>query len=401
MGVMNKPPLLNATLRWFLLAMILANVASEMYFTLLAVYLAQLGASVAQVGLVFSLAAVVPLALQIFGGWLSDSIGRLRTIAIGAVAASVGYVLMPLVPSWQWAILALSLEYISGSLVGPSFSAFIAEQSAEANRGKVFGISKGIFLTVAVIGPALGGFLADRLGFRPMLAIAAGLYVTAAILRVWMATAVRFAAGDRSERPTVRSLRTSLGTMAAMLVAGGLVTWILVTDGVQDVAYTLSGNLIPLYLLRLGGLDAQRIGWLVSLRGTGMIVATLASGWLSDRYGERRIIALGFVLQFVALAIFVQTRAVSGFALSAAIVGLGFGTLIPAYDSLVSKAIPEKMRGIAFGVFGTSIGLISLPAPWLGAQLWERLSPQAPFAVTALAAAVCVVLVWRKFVHEL
>jgi MFS family permease len=252
-----------------------------------------------------------------------------------------------------------------------------------------------------VIGPALGGFLADRLGFRPMLAIAAGLYVTAAILRVWMATAVRFAAGDRSERPTVRSLRTSLGTMAAMLVAGGLVTWILVTDGVQDVAYTLSGNLIPLYLLRLGGLDAQRIGWLVSLRGTGMIVATLASGWLSDRYGERRIIALGFVLQFVALAIFVQTRAVSGFALSAAIVGLGFGTLIPAYDSLVSKAIPEKMRGIAFGVFGTSIGLISLPAPWLGAQLWERLSPQAPFAVTALAAAVCVVLVWRKFVHEL
>jgi MFS family permease len=401
MGVMNKPPLLNATLRWFLLAMILANVASEMYFTLLAVYLAQLGASVAQVGLVFSLAAVVPLALQIFGGWLSDSIGRLRTIAIGAVAASVGYVLMPLVPSWQWAILALSLEYISGSLVGPSFSAFIAEQSAEANRGKVFGISKGIFLTVAVIGPALGGFLADRLGFRPMLAIAAGLYVTAAILRVWMATAVRFAAGDRSERPTVRSLRTSLGTMAAMLVAGGLVTWILVTDGVQDVAYTLSGNLIPLYLLRLGGLDAQRIGWLVSLRGTGMIVATLASGWLSDRYGERRIIALGFVLQFVALTIFVQTRAVSGFALSAAIVGLGFGTLIPAYDSLVSKAIPEKMRGIAFGVFGTSIGLISLPAPWLGAQLWERLSPQAPFAVTALAAAVCVVLVWRKFVHEL
>jgi MFS family permease len=401
MGVMNKPPLLNATLRWFLLAMILANVASEMYFTLLAVYLAQLGASVAQVGLVFSLAAVVPRALQIFGGWLSDSIGRLRTIAIGAVAASVGYVLMPLVPSWQWAILALSLEYISGSLVGPSFSAFIAEQSAEANRGKVFGISKGIFLTVAVIGPALGGFLADRLGFRPMLAIAAGLYVTAAILRVWMATAVRFAAGDRSERPTVRSLRTSLGTMAAMLVAGGLVTWILVTDGVQDVAYTLSGNLIPLYLLRLGGLDAQRIGWLVSLRGTGMIVATLASGWLSDRYGERRIIALGFVLQFVALAIFVQTRAVSGFALSAAIVGLGFGTLIPAYDSLVSKAIPEKMRGIAFGVFGTSIGLISLPAPWLGAQLWERLSPQAPFAVTALAAAVCVVLVWRKFVHEL
>jgi hypothetical protein len=49
-------------------------------------------------------------------------------------------------------------------------------------------------------------------------------------------------------------------------------------------------------------------------------------------------------------------------------------------------------------MFGTSIGLISLPAPWLGAQLWERLSPQAPFAMTALATVACIALVWRKFV---
>ena len=123
---MKRLPLLNATLRWFLLAMFLANIASEMYFSLLAVYLAELGASVGQVGLVFSLAAIVPLALQIFGGWLSDSIGRLRTIDIGAAVASAGYVLLPLASTWQWAILALALEYVSGSMVGPSFSAFIA-----------------------------------------------------------------------------------------------------------------------------------------------------------------------------------------------------------------------------------------------------------------------------------
>jgi MFS family permease len=136
--------------------MILANVASEMVFALLPVYLSELGASVGQIGLTFTVAALVPLALQIFGGWLSDSIGRLRTIAIGSVAASFGYVLLPLAPSWQWGLLALCLEYIAGSLVGPSFGAFIADQSAEENRGRVFGLTKGIFLTVAVIGPLLG-----------------------------------------------------------------------------------------------------------------------------------------------------------------------------------------------------------------------------------------------------
>ena len=86
----TKTSLLNATLRWFLVAMILANIGGEMVYALLPLYLAELGASVGQIGLTFTLAALVPLALQIFGGWLSDSIGRLRTIAIGSVAASFG-----------------------------------------------------------------------------------------------------------------------------------------------------------------------------------------------------------------------------------------------------------------------------------------------------------------------
>lgn len=41
----KQPPLLSATLRWFLLAMILANIPGGMIFTLLAVYLSHLGAS--------------------------------------------------------------------------------------------------------------------------------------------------------------------------------------------------------------------------------------------------------------------------------------------------------------------------------------------------------------------
>jgi len=393
-----KTSLLNTTLRWFLLAMILANVGSEMVFALLALYLAELGASVGQIGLTFTVAALVPLALQIFGGWLSDSIGRLRTIAIGSVAASFGYVLLPLAPSWKWALLALCLEYIAGSMVGPSFGAFIADQSAEENRGRVFGLTKGLFLTVAVIGPLLGGFLAQRFGFRPMLLTAAVLYVSASALRVWMATTARFARGVATERPTWRSLRAGMGGMIGMLAAGGVLTWVLLTDGVRDVAFGLSGELQPLYLAQIGHLDVQQIGWLRALLGAAMIAATFLAGWLSDRSGERRVIAGGFFLQFLSLVVFLRATDVLGFAASAIIFGLGVGTMIPAYDALISKVVPEKRRGIAFGLFGTSLGVISLPAPWIGAQLWERFSPRLPFALTAVAALLSVIPAWTKFV---
>jgi len=65
-------PLLNNTLRMFMLTMVLANVAGHMYEPLLPLYLKSLNANVVQVGLFFTLSQIIPLALQILGGWISD-----------------------------------------------------------------------------------------------------------------------------------------------------------------------------------------------------------------------------------------------------------------------------------------------------------------------------------------
>ena len=71
-------------------AMILANISSMMSFGYISLYLADLGAGVSDIGTVFTITSLVPLVLQIVGGWLSDSIGRLKTIAIGSVAGVIG-----------------------------------------------------------------------------------------------------------------------------------------------------------------------------------------------------------------------------------------------------------------------------------------------------------------------
>ena len=78
--------------------------------------------------------------------------------------------------------------------------------------------------------------------------------------------------------------------------------------------------------------------------------------------------------------------------------GVGGSMINPAFSSLVSKAIPEHIRGTAFGFFHTSLGIVSLPAPWLGAYLWERFSPQTPFQVTAIGAVLIGIFCWFKLV---
>ena len=96
---LKKPPLLNNTLKMFMVAMVLANIASEMYVSLLPLYLKDLNASVAQVGLFFTISSVIPLGLQILGGWISDSLGRLRSIALGSLAGVLSYVGLILAPT--------------------------------------------------------------------------------------------------------------------------------------------------------------------------------------------------------------------------------------------------------------------------------------------------------------
>ena len=77
--------LLTPILWLFMGTMILANVAAQMDGPLRPLYIQELGASVKQIGIFFTLGAIAPLLFQIFGGWLSDSIGRLQAIAIGSL----------------------------------------------------------------------------------------------------------------------------------------------------------------------------------------------------------------------------------------------------------------------------------------------------------------------------
>jgi MFS family permease len=396
--VTQRPPLLNLNLRWFLLAMILANIAGQMAYSLLPIYLVEIGATVGQVGLVFTVASLVPTVLQIFGGWLSDTIGRLRVIALGSTIAIFGYLLFALAPSWEWVMLGLCVEYVSNSLVGPSYGAYIAEQSDETQRGRVFGFSQSIYMIVTVIGPALAGFLAYRFNFRIMLFTALLFYAAATSLRLWMALAERFAPLKAAERPTFSGLKIQMGAIFALLVAGGLLTWIWVTDAVGDIGYNLIYQLYPIYLSEIGKQNVEQIGLLNAAWGVAVILANFGAGWLADRWSERRVIVCGFALEALGLALLLQGQRFLAFGAAMFIFGLGAGCLMPAYQSLVSKAVPEERRGLAYGLFGTSLGILSLPFPWIGAQLWERISPQTPFWITIFACLVSIPIAGFKFI---
>lgn len=401
MEIVKKKPLLSGILILFLTAMVFANVGGSMYDGLLPLYLKELNADITDIGLFFTLSQIVPLFLQILGGWVSDSLGRLRAIAIGSVFGTLAFVPLILADTWQWLLLATAVGAIARSLVGPSFDAFIAEHSSEQNRGKVYGISQAIFMIVMVVGPPLGGFLTSQYGFKLMLFIAGVLYFIAMLMRLSMAREAAKTAKANTEKLTFASLRSNLGTMFGLIFSGGLITWMLITDGLRDTSFQFSGNLFPVYMQEIGGLSYQQIGWVTSMFGVFMMLSTIPGGWLSDKMGERFPIALGMGLLSGSLFILINIpQGVQSqwlYYVGWGVAGLGAGISGPAYQSLISKAVPQNLRGLAFGLFSTSLGVISLPAPWIGAQLWDRFGPIFPFTITATIILLSIIPIWLKF----
>jgi MFS family permease len=394
----GKARILSNTLIVFMIAMVFANIAAEMYMTMLPLYLKFLGADVIQVGLFFTISQIIPLVLQVLGGWVSDTIGRLKSVAIGSLIGLGAFISPIFAPTWQWLYLSEGLNALTRSLIGPSFGAFIAEETEEEHRGKVYGITDTIYTVVTVIGPPLAGWLADTYGFRIMLAVAAGIYICATTIRLVLAKiAGRKHKIGSGEKLSFQSLRTNFKTILGLALAGGLLTWLLLTDGVRDIAFAMSFRLMPLYLEEVGGMSLQQIGWLASFFGIASMLTTIPAGWFSDKVGERVAIALGFLLEFAAMLLLLKVDGFVGFASVWALFGVAVGLLSPAYQSLLSKVLPERLRGTGFGLIHASLGIFSLPAPAIGSFLWKTINPQAPFYITAIIALLTVVPAWLKF----
>jgi len=396
----KKAPLLTPLLLLFMLAMILANTGGNMYGPLEALYLKELGAGIGQIGLFYTLSQIIPLVLQILGGWISDSLGRLRAIAIGSVLGILGYVPLLLASRWEWVLAASVLNAMTRSLVGPSFDAFIVDHSAPENRARLFGITQTLFGVVGVVGPLAGGYLVEAMGFKGMLLVATILYVLATAIRVGMAKEASKGKEANPTKLTLTNLKKNLGTMVGLVLAGGLFTWIMITDGVRDIFFNMSMTFLSVYMQDIARLSISQIGIMNSIFGVAMMAVMIPSGWLADKVGERVNIAISFVFMAFSIGMIATVPPGSAawiYGLGWVIAGIGVGLATPAYQSLISKAVPQKLRGVAFGLFSTSLGLVSLPAPVIGSFLWERFSPQFPFFLTAGVSLLSIIPVWFKF----
>ena len=395
--------ILTPLMSLFLFAMILANLGGSLFFPFFSIYLSKLGLAVDTIGVFFTISALFPLVFQIFGGWVSDKIGRLASIAIGSVSGTLSWIGIILAPSMAspmaWFLVSNAVGSISSALVSPSYDAFIAEQSEEKDRGKVFGVVQSIFLVVGILGPPLGGLVVERFGYAALAWVSALLYWSATLIRIAMARKVGHREKARAREATGgarQGLWPSLKSIAALILAGGLFTWIFLIDGAFDIANQLSGDLLPLFMKSSGSQSESSIGILQGLSSLVMAVCMVPLGGIADRHGERLPIVGGCILWAVSILLLWLGRSFAVYVASFAISGLAGAALQPAMQSLTSKAVPQELRGLAYGFLGTSLGVFSFFAPAIGGALWKGFFPALPFLVSGALILAAALPAWAR-----
>jgi MFS family permease len=282
-------------------------------------------------------------------------------IAIGIIGVFV-YIPLILANRWEWVLLASALSAMTRALIGPSFDAFIAEHSAPENRARLYGITQTLFSVVAVAGPVTGGYLVETISFKGMLMVAGILYLAATVIRISMA---REASKRQTSNPnplTFAGLKSNLGVMFSLILAGGLITWIMITDGIRDIFFNMSFSFLSIYMQDIASLSIGQIGFMNSLFGLAMMVVMLPAGWLADKAGERVNIAISFLFISISIGMIAIVPPASPawiYGLGWVFAGVGVGLATPAYQSLISKAVPPRL------VVGLCLpaGLISCPTP--------------------------------------
>ncbi|MEP6478722.1 MAG: DHA2 family efflux MFS transporter permease subunit [Rhodoglobus sp.] len=125
----------------------------------------------------------------------------------------------------------------------------------------------------------------------------------------------------------------------------------------------------------------------------------LVFGTLADRFGRRRLLIVGVAV--FALASIAAALAQSGDLLIASrlVQGVGGAMILPTSLSLINATFRGKERGIAFAIWGSTIGGMAAVGPLLGGWLTTYFSWRWAFGINVPLGVIIVVGI-LVFVHE-
>jgi MFS family permease len=360
---------------WLGIVSFFTDVSSEMIFPVLPIFLrVVLGANMAIVGMIEGVAEATASLLKLFSGWLSDKMQKKKLlVGSGYGLSAFTKPILALASSWWHVLFVRVSDRVGKGIRTAPRDALIAASVSKEERGKYFGLHRMLDTSGAILGSLIAAVLLYIytndfrlifwLSFIPGLIAVVILYLFVVDVK------------DEVKKKVEVSFKNLNPDYRNFLI-------VVMLFGLGNFSYAF-------FLLR-----AQDIGLVVALIPVIYLVYNLVyagisipAGKLSDKIGRKKVLFFSYIM-------FAITSLGFGFYADLKSIWLLFVLygLFMALNDGVSRAYVSDMvdvkRGSALGAYHMVVGIVVLPANFIGGYLWNSFSVEMAFVYGAVMASL-------------
>lgn len=381
----------NLIVCWF--GMFVTGIGMSQIAPILPLYIKQLGvndsSSIAQLsGIAFGITFIISAIFSPIWGMAADKYGRKPMLLRASLGMSI------IIGSMGFAhnvYVLIALRMLQGVITGygTACTTLIATQTDKQHAGWALGVLSTSNIAGSLLGPTVGGYIAEQFGYQNSFFITGGLMMIAFLTTLFFVQE-SFTRTDKK----VQGFKEIWGAVPEK----NLTITLFVTFFILSVALYSVEPIITVYIDQLSSGSAHvavLAGMAFSASGLANILSAPRLGRLSDRVGAHKVI---FIALVVAGIIFIpQAFVQNAWQLMALrfLLGLAAAGLNPSVNTLIKKITPDNLTGRVFG-FSMAAGYLGVfGGSVIGGQVAGWLGTRYVFYVTS--ALLLINAVWVYF----
>ena len=342
--------------------------------------------------LVLTVYLVSMLMFQLVSGSLSDRFGRRSVVIGGLVFFVIGSLMCSTAQSIEWLLLGRFVQGAGGAVCISMPRTMVRDSLPTDQAASAMGYLSTVMMLAPLLGPALGGWLTQTMGWRWMYGIIAGASFLILLVAIFRLVETRpVTTGQEKDYRFSQALKGLISDrqfLAAMLVMTG-------STGVYYVF--LAGA--PYVTINLYGYSPAEYGIWFACTGLGYMSGNFVAGRMSVKIGAERMIKLGMIPLFVSVfLVWALSPWQLAFALFIPAFAFAFsnGICIPNLTSIALGVKPE-FAGTASGLMGIAqLGVGVVLSSVLGVILAGSAVPLFVLMTLSLFISVIGLLLWRS-----
>lgn len=372
----SSPPWLNRTVWGMAATSFLSDLGHEAQSALLPSFMAALGLPPAALGAVEGVADAAASFVKLGAGWLSDRLGHRKSFVVGGyLATGISSGIIALAAGLPVIMAGKVFGWLGRGVRGPLRDAMLTDSIPAGARGRAFGFHRFGDTVGAVLGPLLAVALLSQVADGHTLDTARKLIAWSLLPGVLSAVVFAVFVRERGKQsPSARPFGLALRSMPAEFrrYLSGVGVF-----GAGDYAHTLL-ILAATQLLTpsMGGVRAAAFGGLFYVWHNAVYaLSAYPAGALADRFGHRRVLAGGYAISvsvpLALIACFVGAwGSIPVLAAIFTVAGLVNGVQDTLEGAATGDLVPERERGLGFGLLGAVNGVGDLVSSVVVGALW-------------------------------